>query len=92
MKLVKITASWCMSCILMNEVLKDVEKKYNINYDSINYDYDLNSDDINNYNVDKILPVYIKLDDNDKEVGRLVGEHSKKELIEFLNKDGYIYE
>ena len=81
MKVVKITASWCMSCIIMNQTLKEVEEKYKPNYETIKLDYDMNKEEIEQYNIGKILPVYIKLDNNNKEIDRLIGEHSKKELI-----------
>lgn len=79
MKIVKISAIWCSSCIIMksrfNEVLGDK------NIEVINLDYDI--DDVGKYEVGDILPVYIKYE-NDKEVERLIGEHSKKEIERFL--------
>ena len=36
------------------------------------------------YNVGDKLPVLLILDDKDKEVKRLVGEKTKKEILEFL--------
>ena len=33
---------------------------------------------------DTILPVLIKIDENGNEVKRIKGEHSKKEIIEFI--------
>ena len=55
------------------------------NYDIeiIDYDYDFDSDKIANYNVGEILPVLIKVN-NGVEVKRLVGEHNKEELMQFI--------
>ena len=79
MKIIKISAVWCSSCIIMksrfNEIIKDKD------IEVISLDYDI--DDIDEYNVGEILPVFIKIE-NDKEVARLVGEHSKKEIESFI--------
>ncbi|HHX33511.1 MAG TPA: thioredoxin family protein [Mollicutes bacterium] len=80
MKLIKITAIWCISCIYMNELLKDIQYEY----ETLDFDYDRNKKEIEKYNIGKTLPVYILLDENDKEINRLIGEKSKKQMIEFL--------
>ena len=83
MKLIKITAMWCMSCILMNDrinnILKDVD-----DLELVELDYDDDEDKFEEYNIGKILPVFIKVDENDNEIGRIIGEKSEKELREFL--------
>lgn len=80
MKLIKITAIWCISCIYMNELLKDIQYEY----ETLDFDYDRNKKEIEKYNIGKTLPVYILLDENDKEINRLIGEKSKQQMIEFL--------
>lgn len=80
MKIVKISAIWCSSCIIMKSRFNDVIKDKSI--EVINLDYDM--DDIDEYNVGEILPVYIKLE-NEKEKSRLIGEHSKEEIERFLD-------
>ena len=84
MKLIKITAVWCLSCILMNERINNAIKGKNI--DLIEYDYDDDEDIIEKYNIGKILPVLIIIDDNGKELKRSIGEKTEKELNEFLEK------
>lgn len=79
MKIIKIDAVWCMSCLIMKSRLNDVIKDLDIDILSLDYD----TDDIDKYNVGDVLPVYIKYK-NDKEVERLIGEHSKNELERFL--------
>ena len=79
--LVRISAMWCSSCIIMKSRLNDILKNYDI--ELIDYDYDLDTDKINDYNVGEILPVLIKIEDG-KEIKRLVGEHNKEELIKFI--------
>ena len=78
MKIIRISAIWCSSCILMKSRFNEVIKDYDI--EVIDYDYDLDSDKIKEYNVGGILPVYIKGDD------RLIGEHTKDELRSFIER------
>lgn len=84
MKLVKINAIWCGSCISMKNILKEVEKMYD--FEVINYDYDFDEEEVKKYNVGNILPVTILLDDNDNEIERIIGEKSKEEIISIFNK------
>ena len=84
MKLIKVTAVWCLSCILMSERINNAIKGKNI--DLIEYDYDDDEDIIKKYNIGKILPVLIIIDDNGKELKRSIGEKTEKELNEFLEK------
>ncbi len=84
MKLIKITATWCMSCIFMNELLKKIEKENSLNYQIIDLDFDNDNDEIDKYNVGNILPIFIILDNKQKEIRRLTGEKSLKELKKFL--------
>ena len=79
MKIIKIDAVWCMSCLIMKSRLNDVIKNSDIDILSLDYD----TDDIDKYNGGDVLPIYIKYK-NDKEVERLIGEHSKNELERFL--------
>lgn len=85
MKLIKITASWCMSCIIMNDTLDNVLKDVFLE-DIISYDYDMDNNVIDKYHVGVVLPVYI-LVNNDREVRRIVGEKSRQELLEFFKGD-----
>ena len=78
MKIIRISAIWCSSCIIMKSRFNEVIKDYDI--EVIDYDYDLDSDIVDEYKVGNILPVYIKGND------RLIGEHSKEELKEFIER------
>lgn len=80
MKVIRISAIWCSSCIIMKSRFNDCIKDMNIEVKNLDYD----TDDIEKYNIGEILPVYIK-EKNGKEVDRLVGEHSKKEIERFLS-------
>ena len=81
MKIVRISAIWCSSCIIMKSKFNEVIKDKDITL--IDLDYDM--DDISNYNVGETLPVYIKFVE-DEEDSRLVGEHSKEEIRKFIGE------
>lgn len=87
MKIIRINALWCPACLISKTIWKDLEKIYkNIEY--IDYDYDLDNNEITNFEVGDILPVVIVIKDN-KEIKRLIGEKTKKEIIKELEE---IYE
>ncbi len=77
-KLIVVSALWCPSCLILKKHLKKITEEYNITYDYL--DYDLDEDEINEYNVGNTLPVMIY---NDK---RLIGEKSYDEIIQFLKE------
>ena len=83
MKLIKISAIWCPSCLIMEKVWNQVKEEYP-NYEYISYDYDLD-DESDSYNPGNILPVIILLKDNE-EVKRFIGEKTKDEIIEGIKK------
>lgn len=83
MKIVKITSLGCPSCIIMNKSINQIKIEYpDIEIEELDYDFD----DIDNYDVGKILPVFIFYKD-DKEIGRLKGEHKKEELIKIIEEN-----
>lgn len=87
MKIVRITAMWCMSCLAMKKTWKKAFKDYP-EIEIIDLDYDFNSDEVKPYEVGKILPVLI-IYKNGEEVQRIIGEKSLKEMnsiIEVLNE------
>ena len=77
MKVIRISAVWCSSCILMKSRFNEVASDMNI--DIIDLDYDLDYEEVKKYNVSDVLPIYIM---NDKE---MQGEHTKEEIRKFLS-------
>lgn len=82
MKIIKITAMWCPSCLIMNDLITDLVNESN--FELVSYDFDLDQDVVIKYNVGTILPVLIKIDEDGNEIKRITGEHSKKEIIDFI--------
>ena len=78
MKVVRINAMWCPGCLISKSIWKELENEFPKN-EYIDYDYDLDEEEIEKYNVGEILPVVI-IFDKDKEVKRIIGEKTKKEL------------
>jgi hypothetical protein len=76
MKAVRITAMWCMSCLVMKSRYDRMFKAYDID-EIIDLDYDL--DHVEQYQAGRILPVVI-IYDKDEEKIRIIGEKSKKQL------------
>ena len=78
MEIVKIGAMWCPACIITNKFWNDIISDFkDINFS--NLDIDLDEEEASKYNDLDILPVII-MKKNDKEVARIIGEHSKEEI------------
>ena len=85
MKIVKISAIWCGACLITNKVWNELKNNYE--FESIEYDYDMDEDEVMKLSPGKVLPVFIFYKD-DVEVKRLVGEVSYKELENSLLEVG----
>ncbi len=83
MKVVRIGAVWCGSCLAMKRKWNDIEKDYSI--DTVDLDYDIDTDEVNKYNIGDKLPVSIFFKDG-VEVERLIGEKNKDDIINIINK------
>ena len=71
MKIIRITALWCMSCLVMNERLNKLKKEFNLQFE----DYDFDYDEIGQFNVGNTLPVMIILNNQkprDAKTGRRI--------------------
>ena len=84
MKVIKVGAVWCGSCLNMKHIWNEIEKKYNIELISLDYDFD--EEKVEKLNVGNKLPVAIILDDNDVELERIIGEKKKQEIIDIIEK------
>lgn len=84
MKIIKIGAIWCPGCLVMKKTWNNLLKDYDLNITEL--DYDMDSKEVQKYNIDNILPVVIIMDNNDNELERLIGEQSEKQLREVIDK------
>ena len=83
MKIIRINALWCAGCLSMKKIWKEIENEYP-NLDIENYDYDMDKEKVERYNVGKILPVII-FQKKDQEI-RLIGEKSKEEITKVIEE------
>lgn len=88
MKVLKFGADWCPGCLFMRPRWQAIEKELPW-LETAYFDYDLNEDMVEKYNIGRDIPMFIFLDKNENEFARMKGEISKKELMNFLivNKD-----
>ncbi len=89
MRIVKINAIWCSGCLVMNKIWKKITKEYEI--ETLELDIDMDEEEVSKYNVGDILPVFI-IFNNDKEIIRIIGEVSEKEMLNKLREVGLINE
>ena len=64
------------------KILKDLYP--NIEIES--YDYDMDQEEVEKWNIGEIIPVLIFVDENNNEISRLVGEKTKKEIIKEIER------
>ena len=84
MKIIIINTMWCPGCLISKSIWNEIKLMYpNIEY--INYDYDLDEENIIKYNIGDIVPVVIFEKDN-IEIKRVIGEKSKKEILDIMEK------
>lgn len=88
MKIVKISAIWCGACLIMNKVWNKLKDK---DIELIELDYDMDEEEVKEYNPGDILPVFIVFA-GEKEVLRLTGEFSYDEFINKLKEVGVMLE
>lgn len=85
MKILKFNAVWCSGCLVMKKTMKELEELYpNIEIES--YDYDMDQEQVEKWNIGEIIPVLIFVDENYNEISRLVGEKTKKEIIKEIER------
>lgn len=81
-----ISAVWCPDCLIMKKEIKKIKEKYpNIEY--IEYDYDMDEDEVSKYNVSNTLPLII-IEKDGKEVFRDCGAKKEKQLINVIEGIG----
>ena len=77
-ELIVISAVWCPSCLILKKHLKRLKEEYNLVFKVL--DYDLDEEEVNEYNIGDKLPVMIYRDQ------RLIGERSYDEIVNFLKE------
>ena len=84
MEFIRISAIWCSSCIITYKDWNKLKLDYP-NYEYSEYDYDMDVDIIEKYNIGNTIPVVIAVKDG-VEVGRIIGEKNYNELSTWLKE------
>ena len=81
---IKAFASWCPHCAIMKPIVEELEKELGQKYSFAEFDVDNDPELTQQFNVAS-LPTFIFIK-NKTEVGRVIGEMSKSELKENIEK------
>lgn len=84
MQIIRISATWCTSCIVTYKDFLSLKEKYP-DYEYIEYDYDMDENEIMKYQVGDIIPVLIAIDGGN-ELGRLIGEKKEADIFAWIEK------
>lgn len=84
MKIIKIGAIWCGGCLVMQKAWNNIQKQYP-NLEITSLDYDMDSEEVQKYEVGDYLPVTIFCKD-DVEIKRINGETTEAELIKTIEE------
>ncbi len=88
MKIIKIGSTWCSACIIMKPIWEEIEKEITLNTEY--YDFDIYEDELKEkYQIGDKLPIIIFLDDNGKELTRIIGEVKKDDLLKKIKESNY---
>ena len=85
MRLLLVSAIWCPSCIIMRPRYLEIAKNNKLNIQELDFDDD--EKQVDELNIGSTLPVLIVYQD-DKEICRITGEKSKKELEGIFHEKG----
>lgn len=85
MKILKFNAIWCSGCLVMKKVINEIKELYK-DIEIIDYDYDIDEDMVNKWNVGTLIPVLIFVDEKDIEITRLKGEKTTKEIVKVIEE------
>lgn len=83
MKIFKFWAEWCQPCKMLENTVKEILAEDNSNIELISINVDEETDISRQYKI-RSIPTLLKIKDG-TEVGRLVGNHPKSKIKEFLS-------
>lgn len=86
MKVLKFGATWCAGCIIMKPRWQEIEQE-NPWLETQYFDFDTDKEAIEKHEINDILPVFVFLNKEGKEILRLQGEVDKSKLIEVINEN-----
>jgi len=84
MKLLMFGAVWCPGCIVTEAKVKQIKQEFE-NLETIYYDSEENDVEFENFKIGDIIPVLVLVDEFGKELDRLVGEKTKKDIKKMIS-------
>lgn len=86
MKVLKFGATWCNGCLVMRPRWQEIEKE-NPWLETQYFDFDQDKEMVEKYAIEGgVLPVFIFLDQDQREILRFTGEVEKKELLKVIEE------
>lgn len=85
MKILKFGAIWCSGCLVMSPRMKQIEAERPW-LETVYYDYDIDVTEVRRWDVSSILPTFIFIDKEGKEITRLSGEKDRALLIKLIEE------
>lgn len=86
MKVLKFNAIWCSACLVMKKTYNRIFDEYN-DFEVITYDYDIDTNMVEKYDIGTTIPVLIFLNDRDEEITRIVGEKNYDYIKNVIEKE-----
>ena len=80
MKIIKISSAWCPSCIIVDNILEELD----VTIEPLDAFQDIEK--IKEYNPGNIMPILIFVDKNNQELERLIGEQKKENIVNLITK------
>lgn len=84
MKILRISAIWCPSCIIMRPIYDEIVKEYNLESEELDFDFD--EERVESLEVGNTLPVAIIYDNENKELKRICGEKNINQIREVIKE------
>lgn len=84
MKILRISAIWCPSCIIMRPIYDEIVKEYNLESEELDFDFD--EERVESLEVGNTLPVAIIYDNENKELKRICGEKNSNQIREIIKE------
>ena len=86
MKIVQFHAMWCSACLIMKSRFGKIKDSISKDIEVLEYDYEMDDTEVQKWQIGNVLPVYIFLNEEGKEVKRICGEWTESELLQEIEQ------
>ena len=81
MKVLKFYAEWCAPCKMMTKIIEGAKDKITTKIEEVNIDDNIFLS--TQFGI-RSVPTMVMVDDNEKEIKRLIGFHKEEDLLSWL--------